>query len=111
MIRWGYVQPSQKERAIGVVHCKNEGKFLQTLSCHCVESAIHHERDANNSGRNVYLNKIRFSYLHYILQYNFWVGFQSEQLKSLYWYLKKTQSNGISPTAKITMRKYYIKPR
>jgi len=26
---------------------------------------------ANNSGRNLDLNKIRFSYLHYILQYNF----------------------------------------
>jgi len=39
------VQPSQKERAIGGIHCKKEGMFLQTLSWRCVESAIHHERD------------------------------------------------------------------
>jgi len=32
---------------------------------------------AINSGRNLDLNKIRFSYLHYILQYNFWIGFAS----------------------------------
>ena len=40
----------------------------------------------NTSDRNLELNKIRFSYVHYILQYNFWIGFESEKLKSLYWY-------------------------
>jgi len=30
---------------------------------------------ANNSGRNLDLNKIRFSYMHYILQYSSWIGF------------------------------------
>ena len=43
---------------------------------------------SNKSGRN----KIRFSHLDYILQYSFWVGFESEKVKSLYWYLEKTQS-------------------
>jgi len=31
------------------------------------------------------LNKIRFSHLHYILQYSYWFGFESEKLESLYW--------------------------
>jgi len=35
---------------------------------------------------NLDLNKIRFSHLHYILQYSFWFGFESEKLESLYWY-------------------------
>jgi len=43
---------------------------------------------ANNSGRNLDWRKIRFSYLRYILQYNFWIGFESEKLKSLH--LEKT---------------------
>jgi len=29
--------------------------------------------------------------LHYILQYSFWIGFESEKVESLYWYLEKTQ--------------------
>jgi len=53
-------------------------------------------------------NKIWFLYLHYILQYNFWIGFQFEKLKSLYCYLEKTQSNSMRPIAVITIRKYYI---
>ena len=43
------------------------------------------------------LNKIRFSYLHYILQYSFWFGFESEKLESLYWHLEKTQGHSIGP--------------
>jgi len=31
------VQPSQKERAIGVVHCKNEGILFEPLSWRCIE--------------------------------------------------------------------------
>ena len=50
---------------------------------------------ANNSGRNLDLNKIRFLYLHYILQYGFWFGFESEKLESLYWYLEKIQGHSI----------------
>jgi len=65
---------------------------------------------ANNSGRNLDLNKIRFSHLHYILQYSFWFGFESEKLNSLYWYLEKTQGHSVRPTAMITMCKYYTKP-
>jgi len=41
------------------------------------------------------LNKIRFSYLHYILQYSFWFGFESEKLESLYRFLEKTQGHSI----------------
>jgi len=47
--------------------------------------------------------------LHYILQYNFLIGFELKKLKSLYCYLEKTQSNSIMPTAMITICKYYIK--
>ena len=57
------------------------------------------------------LDKIRLSHLHYMLQYNFWVGFESEKLKSLYWYLEETQSHSMRPTAMITMCKYYFKSR
>jgi len=57
------------------------------------------------------LNKIRLSYLHYIFQYSFWIGFESEKVESLYWYLEQTPSNSVRPTAMITMCKYYIKPR
>jgi len=39
------VQPSQKERVIGAVRCKKGGMLLQPLGRHCVECAIHHERD------------------------------------------------------------------
>jgi len=44
------------------------------------------------------------------LQYNFWIGFEAEKLKSLYGYLEKSQSNSMGPTAMITICKYYIKP-
>ena len=54
---------------------------------------------ANNSGRNLDLHKIRFSHLHYILQYTFWFGIESEKLESLYWYLEKTQGHSMRPTA------------
>jgi len=54
---------------------------------------------------------IRFSHLHYILQYSFWFGFESEKLKSLYWYLERTQNNSMRPSAMITICKYYVKPR
>jgi len=47
---------------------------------------------ANNSGRNLDLNKIRFPYLQYILQHSFWIGFESEKVESLYWYLEKLKS-------------------
>jgi len=35
---------------------------------------------ANNSCRTLDLNRICFSHLHYILQYNLWIGFVSEKL-------------------------------
>jgi len=40
MPRWCQVQPSQRERSIGVVHCKNEGMLLQLLGWHCIESGV-----------------------------------------------------------------------
>jgi len=46
---------------------------------------------ANNSGRKLDLKKILFPYLHYILQYSFWIEFESEKVESLYWYLENTQ--------------------
>jgi len=39
------VQPSHKERAIGVVRCKEEGMLLQPLRWRCIDYVIHHERD------------------------------------------------------------------
>ena len=39
------VQPSHKERAIGVVGCEKEGMLLQPLRWCCVDCVIHHERD------------------------------------------------------------------
>ena len=60
----------------------------------------------NNSGRNSYLNKMRFCHLPYILQYKSWIGFESEKFKSFYWHLEKSQSNSMTPTAMITISKY-----
>ena len=41
------VQPSYKERGIGVVRCKKEGMLLQPLRWRCVDCVIHHERDVH----------------------------------------------------------------
>ena len=47
--RWCQVQPSQKERAIGAVHCKNEEMLLRLLRWRCIESVSFacpiHEKD------------------------------------------------------------------
>jgi len=48
--------------------------------------------NANNSGINLDLNKIRLSYLHHNLQYSVWIEFESEKLELLCWYLEKMQS-------------------
>jgi len=49
MWMWCQVQPSQKERAIGAVHCKNEGMLFRLLRWRCIESAVFacpiHEND------------------------------------------------------------------
>jgi len=55
MWRSCYVQPSHKERAIGVVRCKKEGMLLQTLRWRCVECVIHHERDVREEQKYVYV--------------------------------------------------------
>ena len=65
----------------------------------------------NNSGRNLDLNKILFLYLHYIQQYSFWFGFETEKIQSLYWYLENAQGHSMRPTAMTTICKYHIKPR
>jgi len=46
------------------------------------------------------------------LQYNFCIGFEFENLISIYWYLEMTQSTSMkSSSAMITVCEYYIKPR
>ena len=42
MWMWCQVQPSQKERATGGVHCKNEGMLFRLLGCRCIESGFSH---------------------------------------------------------------------
>jgi len=46
---WCQVQPSQKERSVSAVHCKNEGMLLEPFSWRCTESVIFicsmHEND------------------------------------------------------------------
>jgi len=37
MLRWCQVQPSQKERAIGMVHYKKEGMLLQVTAPFCCD--------------------------------------------------------------------------
>ena len=48
------VQPSQIERAIGAVRCKQEGVLLQHLSWRCAECATHHERNVREEQHHVY---------------------------------------------------------
>jgi len=40
MWRWCQVQPSQKERAMGALHCKNEEMLLQPLGWCCIKSVV-----------------------------------------------------------------------
>ena len=47
------VQPSHKERAIGVVRCKKEGMLLQPLRWCCVDCVIHHERDVRKEQKYI----------------------------------------------------------
>ena len=49
------VQPSHKERTIGVVRCKTEGILLQPLRWCCVDYMIHHERDMRYEQKYIYL--------------------------------------------------------
>jgi len=49
------VQPSHKERVIGVLRCKKEGILLQPLWWRCVECAIHHERDVHEEQHHTYM--------------------------------------------------------
>jgi len=49
------VQPSHKERAIGVVCCKKEGMLLQPLRWCCVDCMIHHERDVHEEQKYMYV--------------------------------------------------------
>ena len=48
------VKPSQKERAIGAVRCKNEGMLLQPIGWRCVACVIHQERDVRE-GQHPYV--------------------------------------------------------
>ena len=50
ILRWCQVQHSQKECAIGAVHCKKDetlSSLLEPLSWCCIESAIHHKWDVH----------------------------------------------------------------
>ena len=49
------VQPSHKERAIGVVRCKKAGMLLQPLRWCCVDCVIHHERDVREEQHYSYM--------------------------------------------------------
>jgi len=49
------VQPSHKERAIGVVRCKKEGMLLQPLRWRCVECVIHREQDVREEKHRMYV--------------------------------------------------------
>jgi len=49
------VQPSHKERAIGVVRCKKERMLLQPLRWCCVDCMIHHERDVSEEQKYMYV--------------------------------------------------------
>jgi len=47
---------------------------------------------------NHYCQKFRFKHdsvlvcaLYFVTGYTFWIGFESEKVESLYWYLEKTQ--------------------
>jgi len=51
------VQPSQKERVIGGVHCKKEGMLLQPLRWRCVECVIQHERDVGEEQHYIYVTR------------------------------------------------------
>ena len=51
------VQPSHKEHAIGVVHCKKVGMLLQPLHWCCVGCLIHHERDVREEQDTCGTNK------------------------------------------------------
>jgi len=53
---WWQVQSSQIELAICSVHCKKVGMLLQPINCCCIESVIHHERDAR---KEQHINKAR----------------------------------------------------
>jgi len=50
-------------------------RIQRCMWCNNVTTWAH----TDNGGRNLDLNRVRFSYLHYILQYNFWIGFESEK--------------------------------
>jgi len=43
--------------------------------------------------------------------YSFWIGYEFEKLESLYWYVEKTKSHSMRPTAMIAVCKYHIKPQ
>jgi len=49
------VQPSHKERAIGVVRCKKEEMLLQPLLWRCVKCVIHNERDVREEQHHTYM--------------------------------------------------------
>jgi len=53
MWRSCWVQPSHKERVIGVVRCKKEGMLLKPLWWCCVDCVIHHELDVHEEQKYI----------------------------------------------------------
>jgi len=84
---WCQVQPSQKEHAIGAVHCKNEGMLLQLLGCRCIESVIFacpiHENDQRWTCTWIYL--ATFHYIDGFGCYHFCSNRFGLQLMIFFW--------------------------
>jgi len=49
------MKPSQKERAIGAVHCKKEGMLLQPFRWRCIKCVIHHKQDVHEEQQYIYM--------------------------------------------------------
>jgi len=52
---------------------------------------------ANNTGRKLDFNKIRFSYLHYILHYSFWLDLNLKNLTHFTGIWKRLKSHSPLP--------------
>ena len=79
MWRWCQVQPPQKERAMGAVHCKHQGMLLQLLRGCCNESVVFvcpiHENDQRWTCRpSCDISKYWWIWTLSFLLQQFWIG-------------------------------------
>ena len=86
-------------------------RFLLRILCYMWRNHVATWIKANNSSRNLDLKQDSVLAFALCLAIEFWIGFEPEKLKSLYWYLEKTQCHSMRSTAMITICKFYIKPR